>query len=105
MGFRRHRHPYSEQTAELLKLLRVEHLASSDRLLGIFKRFGHPVVHAQVEVGKNEDWRLELLGKLEGFQSKFVALLHRSGQQDDVLGVAVRDACDKREVRLRGARG
>ena len=90
--------------ADRLQRLRRQHLAAVERRLGIRERLGHPVVHAEVEIGHHEDRRLEALGEVEGLDGHRVALGDRRRQQQDVLGVAVRQARGKGDVALRGAR-
>ncbi len=76
-----------------------------DRLLGISEGLGHPVVHAEIEIGHDEDRRLQLLGEIEGRLRHLEALLHAAGEQHDVLGVAVREEGDGEQVALLVARG
>ena len=54
------------ETAEAVEIFFAQHLAALDRLLRIFERIGHPVVHAEIEIGHDEDQRLKLLGQIEG---------------------------------------
>ncbi len=93
------------EAAELFKLLRVENFAAGDRGCGVVEGLGHPVVHAEVEVREDEDGGLELLGEIEGLDAELEALFDGAGEEDDVFGVAVREAGDKAEVGLGGAGG
>ena len=65
------------ELAESLQVLGVQDLAVLDRLGGIGKRLGEPEVHAQVEVGRHEDGRLELLGQVECLDGQRVAFRDR----------------------------
>ena len=80
------------EAAGLFKLLGVEDLAARDGLFGIVEGLGHPVVHAEVEVGEDEDRGLQRLGKIEGLHAKLEALPDGAREQQDVLGVAVGEA-------------
>ena len=73
--------------------------------VGIGERVAQPEVHAQVEVGGDEDRRLELLGQVEGLDGQRVALLDRAGDQDDVAAVAVAEQVELEDVALAGPGG
>ena len=93
------------ETAEAVEIFLAEHLAAIDRRGRIFERIGHPVVHAEIEIGHDEDQRLELLGQIEGLGRHGEALFHGAGKQHDVLRIAVRKECGRKNVALRSARG
>ena len=93
------------ESAEAVEIFLAEHLAAIDRRSGIFEGIGHPVVHAEIEIGHDEDQRLELLGQIERFRRHAEALGHGAGKQHDVLGVAVREERGRENVALRRARG
>ena len=68
----------SPLAAELLELLGAEHLAAAIRLGRIDERIGHPVVHAEVEIGEDEDRRLEHLREIERLAGEVEALGDRA---------------------------
>ncbi len=74
---------------QALDALGVEDLATVEGCFGIRKRVGHPVVHPEVEVGEDEDGRLEPLGEVERLDGHREALLRRGGEQDRMLAVAM----------------
>ena len=89
---------------ELLQVLLGEDLAAVELLLRVLELGGHPEVHSEVEVGEHEHRCLEAIGVVERVARELVALFDRAGQQDHVLGVAVRKRVDEPDVRLRRAR-
>ena len=93
------------EPAQPLQLLLAEHLAAIEGPVGVGEGLGHPVVHAQVEVGEDEDRGLEALGHVEGLDREREALLHRAGQEQDLLGVAVGEERRRDHVALGGAGG
>ncbi len=93
------------ELAEALEVVGGENLAAVEGLVRIGERVGHPVVHAEVEVGEDEDRGLQLLGEIEGGAGELVALHDTAGQKHDVLRVAVREDGDGEQIGLRGARG
>ena len=97
--------PVAGEAAQPLQVLLVEHLAAVDGPVGVRERLGHPVVHAQVEVGEDEDRGLEAFGHVEGLHGEREALLHRAGQEQDLLGVAVGEERRRDDVALCGAGG
>ena len=68
------------------------------------ERIGHPVVHADIEVGHDDDRRLQALGKIERLRAHREALGRVGGEQQHVLGVAVRGVGAGDDVGLLGAR-
>ena len=60
---------------ELVELLRVQHLAAIvDVLVVPGEGVDHPLVHADVEVGHDDDGRLQPLGEVEGLRAHREAL-------------------------------
>src|ERR1035438_3326383 len=74
----------TRKPTQFLQLGGVEHLAAANRLFRVLEGLRHPAVHAQIEVRENKDRSLQLLGKIEGFNGKFVTFLHRRRQQHHV---------------------
>ena len=93
------------KSAQTVQVFLGKHLAAVQRLFRIGERLGHPVVHAQIEIGENEDRRLQSLGEIEGLLRELVALFDRAGQQHHVLGIAMRQESDRQHVALHGAGG
>ena len=89
--------------AELLQLLLRQDLSALVRLLWIFERIRHPVVHAQVEIGENEDGSLKHLGEIERLAAEFKTLFDAAGDQRDLLRVTVRQEGDFENIALCGA--
>ena len=92
------------ETAKPIEILGGEDLAAVDGSFGIRKRIGHPVVHAQIEIGHDEYRRLELLGEIEGFHRHREALFRRAREQHGVPGVAVGEDGGGQKVALLSAR-
>ncbi len=92
------------EAAQAIEVFLGEHFAALNRLLGIFERVGHPVVHAEIEVGHDEHRRLQLLGQVKRLAGHGEALRHRRRQQHGMLGVAVRERRNEADVALRSAR-
>ena len=67
------------------------------------ERRAQALVHADVEVGHDEDRRLQAVGEVEGLGRELEALVRIFGQQQDVFGVAVRGVAAGEDVRLLGA--
>ena len=82
-----------------------EHLAAIQGLGGIIEWLGHPVVHAQIEIGEHKDRGLHALCQVEGRLGQLEALLDRTGQQNQVLGIAVGEEGRRKQIGLLGARG
>ena len=96
----------AEPADVLLELLfGPDHLAAIERLLGVGEGIGHPVVHAQVEVGHQEDRGLEALREVEGVLREEVALRDAPGEQQDVPAVAVGEEVRRKDVALHRAGG
>ena len=93
------------EAAEPFEIFGGQHLAAADGLFGIGEGVGHPVVHAQIEIGHDEDRGLELLGEFEGFDGHGEALFGRAREEHGVLGIAVGEERGGEEVALRGAGG
>ena len=93
------------KAAEAVEIFLAQHFAALDRLLRILEGVRHPVVHAEIKIGHHEDQGLELLRQIEGIARHGEALLHGTGEQQDVLGVAVGEKRGGENVALRGARG
>jgi len=68
----------------------VSTLPRSKRLVRILERLGHPVVHAEIEIGEHEDWVVCRRSAKSNAAIETRSTLHRAGEQDDVLGIAVR---------------
>src|ERR1035438_6357001 len=83
----------------------AEDLAAVDGLFGVGERIGHPVIHAEVEIGHDEDRRLELLGEIESLKAHRKTLFRRTREEQGVPGVAVGEQRGGNEVALLGARG
>ncbi len=96
--------PVARKAAQPLEVFSGEHLAAVERLFRILKRLGHPVVHAQIEIGEHEDRRLQTFSEIECGVAEVKALLDRSGQQNDVLGVAVGEERGRKQIGLRSTR-
>ena len=58
------------------------------------------VVHADVEIEHDEDWRLQPVGKIEGLRAEGEGFGRVLGEQQDVLGVAVRSVGARNDVAL-----
>ena len=67
--------------------------------------FAQALVHADVEVGHQEHRRLEAVGEVEALRRELEALVRILGEEQDVLGVAVRGVGAGEDVGLLGARG
>ena len=48
------------KAAQAVEVFFAQHLAALDRLLRIFERIRHPVVHAEIEVGHDEHQASEI---------------------------------------------
>jgi hypothetical protein len=83
--------PVAREAAQPVEIFGVSTLPRSMGFSGYSNGVGHPVVHAQVEVGHDEDRRLELLGQVEGLDRHGEALFGRAREEHGVLGVAVRE--------------
>jgi hypothetical protein len=84
-----------------LDLLLAEHLAAVGTVAVVPLQFGaHPVVHADVEVRQHEHRRLQPLGEVEGLHGQVEALLGIRGEDQHVLGVAVRGVGAEQDVAL-----
>ncbi len=81
----------AREAAQPFEVFRGQHLAAIQRLVRIGERLRHPVVHAQVEIAEHKHRRLQPLGQIERRVAELEALLHRARQQNNVLGVAVRE--------------
>src|SRR5215469_1085191 len=93
------------ESAEPVEVFLAQHLATPEGLLGILEGIGHPVVHAEIEVGHDEHQRLELLGEIEGVLRHGEAFLDGGRNQKNVLGIAMGEKGVEKNVALRGARG
>ena len=82
-----------------------QHLAAVDRLIGIRKRIGRPVIHAQVEVGHHEHGSLKALGEIEGVARHAETFFGRARKEHRVLRVAVRERRNGEQIALHGACG
>ena len=97
-----------EIAAELLA--GVEHLGGHHLAAVVFagvvpcERMAEPVVHADVEVEHDEDRRLQAVGEVEGLRAELERLLRILGEQQHVLGVAVRGIGAGDDVALLRAR-
>ena len=90
---------------ELLQLLGAQHLAAVVHVRVVpGERLRHPVVHADVEVGHDDDGRLQALGEVEGLRAHREAFRRVGGEQQHVLGVAVRGVGAGDDVGLLRAR-
>jgi hypothetical protein len=89
--------------AELIELLGVEHLAAAIRFGRIDEGIRHPVVHAQVEVGEDEDRRLEHLRQIEGLAGEVETLSDRGRDECNMLRIAMRKIVHLENIALRGA--
>ena len=69
-----------------------------------FKRIRHPIIHAEIEIAHDEDGSLESLCEIERLVSHRVAFFDASGNEDNVLGVAVRTKDHRQDVGLLGSR-
>ena len=95
----------AEALLHVFEILFGEHLAAVVRAGVVpLERFGHVVVHAEVEVGHDDDRRLETFGQIEGGGGELEAFLRGGGIEADVLGVAVRGIGGREHVRLLRAR-
>ena len=47
------------------------------------------MVHADVEIEHDKDWRLQPVGEIEGLRAEFEGFARVLGKQQHVLGVAV----------------
>ena len=92
----------AREFADALERVGIQQLAARDRLGRIVEGVRHPRVHAQVEVRHHEDRRLHVLGEVERVHRHRVALGDRAGQQQRVLGVAVRQEGRGQDVLLTG---
>ena len=93
------------EVLELLKLLGVQHLAAVVHVRVVpSERFGHPVVHADIEIGHDDDRGLQALGKVEGLRPHREAFAGIGGEQQYLLGVAVRGIGAGNDVGLLRAR-
>ena len=63
-----------------------------------------PLVHADVEIGHEEDRRLQPVGEVEALRRHLEALVRILGEEEHVLGVAVRGVGARDDVGLLGAR-
>ena len=77
------------EASEAIQVFGAENFAAVEGLGRVFEGLGHPVVHAEVEIGEDEDGRLEALGKIESGAGKLEALFHVARQQDDVPCIAM----------------
>ena len=79
------------ESAQAIQVVHRQHLAAHDGFCRIGERVRHPIVHAQVEIAHDEDGCLKFLGQVKGLDGHGVALFDRMGEQQNVLGVAVRE--------------
>ena len=90
---------------ELVERLGVQHLAAVVHVRVVpGERIGHPVVHADVEIGHDHHRRLQPLGQIEGLRPQREALGRVLREQQHVLGVAVRGIGARQDVGLLRAR-
>ena len=92
------------EAAEFGEGIFVENFAALDGDGWIFEGIGHPVVHAKIEIGHDEDERLKLLGEIESFRSHAETLCNRRRNQHDLFRIAVRKKSGSENVSLRSAR-
>jgi hypothetical protein len=89
----------------LLELLGRQHLAAVETARIVpGERAAEPLVHADVEVEQHEDRRLQPVGEVEGGGAELEALVRVLGEQQHVLGVAVRGVGGADDVALLRAR-
>ena len=97
--------PVPGEAAQLFQIFGGQDFAAVDGLVGIGEGIGHPVVHAQVEVGHDEDGSLEPLGEIEGILRHGEALLGGRGEEHGMLRIAVGEDGGGEKVALRGTGG
>src|SRR5262249_7547128 len=78
-----------------------EYLPTVHGLVWVREGLAHPVVHAQVEVGEDEDRGLEALGQVEGAPAKLKALLHAGRHETDIARVTMAKIVSHNDVALR----
>ena len=67
------------------------------------ERLGEMRIHADVEIEHHEDQRLQPLGEIERARPEFERFPGAVGDQEHMLGVAVRGESAEEQVRLLGA--
>jgi len=97
-----------EIAAEILAGVEVgggHHLAAVVFLAVVpLQRPAQPIVHADLEIEHDEHRRLQTVGQIECLGAELERLGRIFGQQQDVLGVAVRRVGAIEDVRLLGPR-
>src|ERR1700733_6582393 len=88
------------KTSRLVEICFAQNLAALDRRSRILKRIGHPIVHAEIEIGHDENQRLKLLSQIERILRHGETFGDRTRNQQDVLGIAVREKCGGKNVAL-----
>ena len=79
----------TRKSAQLIQVFLGQHLAPVLRSRRIVERFRHPVIHAQIQIAQHKHRSLQPFRQIECRIAQFVALLHISRQQHNVLGIAV----------------
>ena len=79
----------------------IEHLAAvvNPRIVPL-KRVANPVIHADVQIAHDDDRRLQALRQIEGVRRQLKTFFWIAGEQQHMLGVAVRSIGARGDVGL-----